>query len=380
MTARAERTFSRRRFLGYGAALALTPALVACKTPEAPPSPTPTKEKEIGPQEGDVVVTKDSSYLIRNGKKYSIPDLSEYKRLTKFDKYGRKIFTGQFDLDKYPLSKVPQMPLVIDLFTGLPKKDKSFGGEINIYFPGFLTDGGDPWIPLIPKQDAFTSLRKRLEKNKWTDADSLFFTYSKKMFDQYSPWDTMRNPEENIQYALEFFAKLKEDFPLVQFNLIGNSLGGLFALEVARKYPDAINNLILLSSPVRGINKTPIHSNGVGLVKKWLALRYLDDEHVSDYLYDLWDNTDYQKELDQFVVTFTAMGRKIHSFASENDVIVPKESSDLPGVTTKIPSEKGIIGSVVSMADFRREHGRTHEDSGVQEKIADDFGENLAAA
>ncbi len=250
-----------------------------------------------------------------------------------------------------------------------------------IYFSGFLSDGGIPLNPHISREDSFVTLRGKLEQKKWKWENSLFFTYGKKMLNEYSPWDTAKNPEENIQYALEFFATLKEKFPLVQFNLIGNSLGGLFALEVARKYPDAINNVVLLSSPVRGINNNIVNSIASGFLKKALALRYADEEHVSDYLYDLWDNKKYQQELNEFVSSFTAMGRKIHSFASESDLIVPKESSDLPGVTTIIYGEKkGIIGSVLSTVELFKEHSRTHEDPEVQEKIVEMLDENLAAA
>lgn len=375
--------WSRGKF-NIGLVSSLFVPTIACQvTPRLPenPTPFPTKEKELGPQEGDVVVTSDSSYLIRNGKKYSIPDLSEYKRLTKFEQYGRKIFTGQYDLSMFPPGVNPQKPLIFDPFTGLPETNKQKGGEINVYFPGFLTDDGDPWNPHIPTRDSFVGLRTYLEeKKKWGEKDSLHFTYGKDMLDRYNPKDTAKSLQENIQNALSFFEKLKEEYPLVQFNLIGNSLGALLALEVARKHGDAINNVILFNGPLKGINRNGIHSVAAGILRRALDVGFGIKEKVSEDLYNLWDNEEYKKGVDDFSRQFAASGKGIRSYRADDDPIVPMESSYLPGHTTTLLSESsGFLGVELNPVKILKKHGRTHQDLGIQEDVGERFGENLAA-
>ena len=377
-----ERYVSRRRLLQAAAIPFITPLLLACQVPSTPIEkiiPSPTKEKENIPREGDIAAMNNAYYLIRNGMKYLLSNPQEYKRLTKFDKYSRRILPfSPGDFDKYQSGKVSEEKYIIDLFTGQLKENRPLGGEINIYFPGFLTDGAMPYDLLIPRKDTFIAIRKNLEKNKWGEVESLFFTYGKSKFEEYGPKDTAIDPRENIKYALEFFKSLKESFPLVQFNLIGHSLGALFALEVARKYPDAVNNLILLSGPVRGFKYDFVRAQEIEFVRQALMKLGIIEE-VIDYLVALWKDKNYQKGLDDFVKSFTASGKKIQVYTSNADSIVFEEEAYLPGVTTIIDAG-GRKGGLAAIPRIFEEHSRTHHDPVVQEKINNMIGENLAAA
>lgn len=404
---RHERGISRREFITGLAASLLVPSL-ACRTPSAPQVeiiPTPTKEKENVPKEGDVVIDQHGMFnLLRNGSRYVLnsAEFTEYRRRTKFDKYKRRIFSfSPGVLDSYPIGFVPQEKYVIDPFSGQLIPNKPLGGEINIYFSGFLSDGGMPYELLIPKQDAFTTLRKKLEQNGWSDNESLYFNYGKEKFDEYTPSDTAKNPEENIAYALKQIEQLKKEFPLVQFNLIANSLGCLFALEVAKKHADAINNIILFSGPVRGLRHEFCRAQFITPMRE--VLRRLGIiEQVTDYLHNLWEDKAYQRELDEFVESFKKSGKNIRMYASDADSIVFSEESYLPGVTTVIEAgeKKGCVQRIISLIEilealkeyaqthedldiekilkFLKEHARTHEDPENQQETIEMIGENLA--
>jgi len=110
--------------------LALIPLFSGCDSPieQKPLLITPTKEREnILPKEGDVIAFSDKFYLLRNGKKYAlIPnEFAEYRRLTKFDKYKRRIFTNSSSvLDNYPLGAISKEKYIIDYFTGDIKENR----------------------------------------------------------------------------------------------------------------------------------------------------------------------------------------------------------------------------------------------------------------
>lgn len=335
-------------------------------------------EKNNGrPQMGDVIVSGENSYLLRDSRFYPIPDLERYKTNTKFGKYGRKSWsldTGSFP--QLPVRELQATSNVFDSFSGQFKRGRPLGGEINVYFPGFMTDKGIPYDIIRPEEDTFVDIREKLKERNWQLFDSIFFTYGKRAinkFSEYQASDTSKSVGANIEHALEFMRYLKEIFPLAQFNLIAHSLGGIFALEVARKHGDAINNLILINSPVRGIDGNPVRRVQAQAAK--LALKaYLGDEEVSDYLFDIWGKEGYQKDLVEFGESFTQTGRGLTIVTAEDDPFVPTESTVIKGadiVSIKVGSVP-IINSLVA-------HGRPLKDEHVVKAIAEKIGENLSA-
>lgn len=366
------RKFSRRDFLIRASA---TTILAACDGEFIFQREQDRQSESLPniPRMGDVVIVGNQAFLLRDNKAYPIPDLERYKKLTKFDKYGRGSFSLERDIfAQYPPAQLPTVPEVIDPFSGQFKKGKPFGGEINVYFPGFITDNGVPFDVIKPAEDTFVEIRKKLMTQKWELFDSIFFTYGERGLGQYHAKETGRSPQENIREALAFFEQLKKDYPLAQFNFIAHSLGGIFALEAARKNPDAINNFILISSPVRGIDGNPVRRVQTQVAKQVLK-PYVGDEKASDYLFDLWGNKKYQKELEQFGESFTKMGRGLTTVASEDDPIVPKESQIIKGaglITLRVGD--------VPFSEYLVAHGRPLKSGLVVNAIAERIGENLA--
>lgn len=374
---------NRREFLRDGAiflaGIGVLPLLSACEEPkEEQHEPQKTKEIEGVPQDGDVAVVGEEPFLLRNKKRYLIPDLRIYTRNTKLEWYGRKtLYLSQGSLQDRPIGDVPRARRLFDKTTNVEKIINPFGQEILVFFPGFITDGGMPWETIRPASDTFVSLLVGLKPKGWGLADSFFFTYGKERLIEYEAKHTARSPEENMQYAIDFIATLKEEFPLAQFNIICHSLGGLFGLAAAKKHFDAINNLILINSPIRGIEGTLFRKGLAGTGRKLLE-PYVGDEKVSDYLFDAWSNKKYQKELEEFVSFFTSIGRQIIVVVDESDPVVPAESSSLKGAK-EIRLAK-TTNAPVPMGEWLVAHGRPLRDKGIVGQVGDELGENLAAA
>lgn len=379
------RLFSKRDFLLAGAAVLSLPLFSACdiytpKTKEI----AREKEAEIVSERGDIFFFDNSYHLVRNGKIYtrSPSEFAEYRMLTKFDQRGRKIIPSSKELFRnYPHGTISQLPLLIDPFTGEPKNNKSHGGEVIILFSGFLSDSGFPYDPIRPNKDTFVRLRDELKLGKWERQDTFFFTYGRKGFEEYSPKDTIRDPRENIEYAVELVGVIKELLPLAQLTLGGNSFGGLLAFEAARRHMDAVNNLFLFSSPIRGLEENICQSIASGILRKELQVRFGIEEKVTEYLFNLWKNKKYQQEVDEFVKEFTSLGRTLRSYTSNGDIIVPKESAYLPGVTSVINDRQLSCFSPADLAQALEQHGKAHQkDDKTIREVVYLIGGNLAAA
>lgn len=378
-----ERGLTRREFLKsaalFGGAVLFSQAVPGCETPEEALAPS-QKSKELGniPRDGDIVVVGGEPFLFRNNKRYLIPDLRIYTRNTKLERYGRKtLYLPQGSPQDRSIGDVPRAKRLFDKTTNTEKTINPFGQEILVFFPGFLTDGGMPWETIRPASDTFVSLLVGLKPKKWGLAESFFFTYGKERLIEYEAKHVARSPEENMQYAIDFLSTLKKEFPLAQFNIICHSLGGLFGLAAAKKHFDAVNNLILINSPIRGIEGNLFRRGLFGSGRKLLE-PYIGEEKVSEYLFNAWDSKNYQKELEEFGLFFASIGRQIIVVVDENDQFVPAESSMVKGAKEiRFPK---TTNAPIPINEWLVAHGRPLRDKGMVGQIGDALGENLAAA
>ena len=256
----------------------------------------------------------------------------------------------------------------IDPFTGeLKSPDK----EALIFFGGFMTDEGIPYNEIVPMKDTFTALRQKLKTYGWNATDSFFFTYGVKGLDRYKSTDTARSPRENIRHAFEFFETLEQMFPIVQFHLIAHSLGGIFALEVAKRHAAKIKSLTLINSPVRGIEPTIGTRLRTALLTQ-VARPWIGEEKVTGYLFDIWNNRTYQNELLEFARSFTGSGKTLLTVISKDDPVVSKESSMIPGAD-EITLSLGSVRFNILILDYLRDcldaHGRPLRDDEAMEGI-----------
>lgn len=304
---------------------------------------TTFKERGNTPQEGDLIAFGNTYYLLRNDKRYpmSAQEFATYRSLSKLNEYGRRVFINpNREYLSLPIGVAPKELAILDPFTGQLKRNKPLGGEMNIFIPGCFTDGGVvfEW----PFSNLFGKLRgeEGLGEKEWDKLDSFFFTYGAKGLDVFQSRDTAKDPIVNMNNALEFIERIKEELPFVQVNIFAHSLGTLFALEIAKKHPDIINNLVLIGGPVRGLNRNgivkgpfdlPVPRRTAATVFK-NGLRTVGiNEYVTDHLLALWEDKGYQKELDAFIEWFRQLGKGLLEFSSLDDRIVPPESTLLRG-------------------------------------------------
>lgn len=370
-----ELPISRRGFTEVGLRILIGPLLAACQKPqEETRERVKTKELENIPRDGDVIIVDGMFNLLRDNRRYllSREAFEQYRRLTKFDQYGRRVFpSATIDLRRYAIGEIPRLPTIIDPFTGDLKRNKPAGGEILMFFSGFLDDSGVPYATIRPSKDTFVAKRRELEKDDWSFFDSFFFTHGIRGIDEYKTADTV-DPNKDIRYGLEFGETIIEQFPLVQVNIIAYSAGGLPAIEFAKRHPGVVNNLFLISVPARGLRPTIERQFKARAVHELLQ-RIGTEEGLTEYLFTIWKDKKYQQELDEFSLSFTAQGKGLYTASSANDEIVPPESSHLEGAVNIVEAMGGSANPIDG-------HGRPLSNSKVIETGRRAIGKNLAAA
>lgn len=334
-----ERKFSRRKIL---IAAGTTAALAACDAGSILQSEQDRQAESLPniPQMGDVIVVGNKAQLLSDGFRYQIRDLPTYMRRSKS---RRNLFTYTEEQARKILAQYPQgeyKPFKFGLAQGDVKRENQDGGEKLILGQGFLSSDSRPNLQIIPREDTFVALRKRLKSEGWDPdpsdprlkdilfLDSYIFSYQEDELKTYGIEDTFIDPEINKGTATKFIKKRIEQNPFDQNNGFGHSLGGLWILEMAMKYPYAFNNLVFINSPIRGIPRNPVRWAQTQVLRELLKPFGLDPAKVTDHLFNLWDNPDYQKKLKDFFVKY---GRKIKIVYTEGDIIIPKESTIVEG-------------------------------------------------
>lgn len=343
-----ERRFSRRVF---AVGVLATGLLAACDAGSIIQSGQDRKEDEKStPQMGDIVIGSNAQ-LLRNGMRFDVRDLETYIRRS--GNPGRIYRVGENEaeqlLSQYPKGRVE--PYQFAIAQGDLKRFNLDGGKKLIYAQGFLSSDRRPYAQIIPRKDAFTSLRNRLKIDGWDPnppepqlkdilfLDSYIFSYNENELKTYGIGDTLRDPKINNGLALRFAKKIYEQNPFDQADGFGHSLGGLYILQMAMRYPDLFNNLVFINAPIMGLNLNILQNAGIKILEAVLSSYGIDPTIVIDYLSGLW-NDDYHKKLKRFFTDFTKRGGKVLIVATQGDVFVTKESTgvdefkDIGGVET----------------------------------------------
>lgn len=268
--------------------------------PSSPPiEQLKPKERENRPLEKDALFDGTNYHVLSGGKRYELTaqEFEEHKKVTKFEEYDRRVFTiSKEDILQIEKGEIPPSELVSIKYSGHQIVRYRTGQEINVYFSGFLDDHGVPYSRLSASRNTFLAIRKKLDHNGFDSFfHSAFFTYGVEVdkvvneYDEMTAKDTAKNPNLSIEQAFEFFSYLKEKFPLAQINLIGFSLGAHIALQVARKFPGDINNLISIEGPLNGMELTLSCRIELPFVQKGLEATGIKEE-VTPYLTECWNN------------------------------------------------------------------------------------------
>lgn len=97
------------------------------------------------------------------------------------------------------------------------------------------------------------------------------------------PWDLGRNKgwrDENREAMIERLRSVYDAYGKQKISIIGQSLGGVYARELARMEPKLVRQVIMLGSPFTG---HPLASTGTHLYE-WLSGDRLEDQDFSQHL------------------------------------------------------------------------------------------------
>lgn len=352
--------------------------LDACKPPQEEfKEKVRPKEQEGILWDGDVVATGNSFNLLIDNRRHilSSEEFERIRKNSKFDQYGGRIFPASaVDLSKYKITEPSRLPTIIDPFTGGIKYNLLFGGELLLFFSGFLDDSGVPYTEINPAKHTFLALRGKdgLEKNGWSFFNSFFFTWGEKGLEEYSAADTAVDPKKKIQHGIEFVEEIIRLLPFARINGIGYSWGCGPLLAAAMKHPGVFNNLFFISGPNRGLKPTIERRLKARALKELLRARGINEE-LTDFLFSRGENKVYQEELDEFGLSFTKRGRGLYTVSSTDDDIVPPESTQIAGAVNIVET----MGGSVNPADG---HGRPLGNKRIIGKAIEVIGKNLAAA
>lgn len=332
-------------------------------------------EQEQKIPDGSIMSSPSGQALLNNGKLYTLP--LRYVHNSRFLEHGGTIVSvNRLPMSEYPPGVLEQEAVILDVFTGQPEHNKINGGEMNIFWGGFMTDVGGTYIVILPWKDTFQSIRGKqgLGQQGWTELDYLFFTYGKEdlKLERYGVNDTVADPVKNMRHAIVYYKRIKEQFPLARFNFIAHSLGGIYALEVAMEMPELINNLIFIGCPLTGFPDdwfTWVKAKGA----KSLIDAFIEpNEEVIDYLLQAGGNSEYQKKANEFSRRFTQRGGGILYVANTQDGVVPYASATLS-------HGKQIVEPMGAHVDVRKTHGYPLWYPRAMEAINEQIGEKRAA-
>lgn len=394
---------SRRAFLRTAVAAGIAPFLPGCgegQFPDLsfPPNITerqPISERERTIKPGDAAYADGTFYLSRNGRLYSfsLQDFAEYRRVTKFDMYGRKVISGPRSMiEGYKIEQILASSDIragyLDLATNVYKNPKNKGGEAIRFFSGFTDASGVPYNPVRSKE-TFSIIRGGmcLAQDGWTEWDMYINTYGESGLEEFDIKDTIQDPKISIEKSAEIAGKVYEDQPGLQDNYVCHSLGGVIALDMVMKYPDCVNNLVFLNSPLLGFRPTADRRLIQKALPWYLRAKYGVDiqENATEFLFKRWEDKKYRKKVEEFVKEFTAQGKKIVCISVGEDPVVPTESAFLPGAENILIGEERIYSLLNgkdredAIKNFPK-HGEVLWHPKVLETIRRTIGKNLAPA
>ncbi len=386
------------------AAGVVSTALVACQ-PEPEDNTGPLemfswKERAREAMRGDVVIVDNKPYLLGDNRRYLIPDLERYAKNSKLMDYGGRVFTSSTEGQRQlpivnPADYSSILSWLVELNPDSQGKDSvkrrldnklRYGGEMLVFFPGFMTDDGIVYDIAKPRLDTFVTLVKGLAPSNWGFEDCVFFNYGQKLWiDNYHTKDTGRPPEENARFARNFLRALKEELPLVRFNVVGHSLGAVMALSATMEHYDRINNLVLVNGPVNGIEETIARRALIETLRNtYFRLYGLEDERTTSFLFNLWRKPQHRNQVEKFISFLNLIKRGTLVVLDEGDDIVPPESAYVSSsevLRVKFREEEIPPYDIKEKIDnLLKKHGRPLKYEQSIRRIGEKIGQDLADA
>ncbi len=370
--------------IGIATGSFLFPSLLSCTQPiRTPVDREQEPNKEQHPFRLRDALFDGNMYYLLSGESlfpHSPASFDRYKYLSKFDEYGRRVVRIPRDkIQRFPQKQIDQRPLIFDRSTGDPKTNNRQGGEKIFLSSGILDEYGIVRTFFDHDKDTFVPMRQALGKNGWDYNDILFNTWGGSGIKGYDVRDTLVHPTVNIKHMEDLLKAHQEQFPLDQINIVLYSLSGVTGLPALMQNWEVFNNIYFIGCPIWGLNPTLEKKIKVQLIKAEALRRYQVREEVTDYLFELWGNKDYQKQVTDFVTTAIKSGRRIRSFnALEDNEIVTDESANIIKFVPDLKVDGTPVHQAVQTGEKNplKAHGAPLRHSGVLQQMLTDFGQN----
>lgn len=275
---------------------------------------------------GDVVGHEEIGiWYLRNGKRYRVQNWDWFKSRQKFDR-GEWPVAREL-IERIPVGEVPRPApgeTGIRNWDGTMKEFQPFGGRMIIYMGGHGSNSSSQTV-------SFEVIKEFLRQDGWNDNVSLEGTYSLIESNEgffpvgYSEIHTYRNPQESIKKVELLIQWYKERFPLTKFILVGHSLGGFILFNSARAHVDAVETVVTLDSPLKGIDRvllTRLTEAGDELIAR--GARLFSNSEVGRYLADKGDDEKFGQEAEVNGWYLVSHGVRLITATNKDDIFIPE--------------------------------------------------------
>jgi pimeloyl-ACP methyl ester carboxylesterase len=281
-------------------------------------------------------------------------------------------------LRKIPVGEVPEPKGVKELgwldWDGRLVEFQPYGGRMIIFMGGY---GGSSFS----QSEAFRWIKEKLVEKGWRRTQFLEATYKIDINalprgeikpQDYQPEDTKLDPMLSVSKLRLELRRYKELLPLTKFILIGHSLGGFIAFEAALAHTDAVEAVITLDSPLKGVDRS-FWSESVDKI----IIDFMGKE-VGEYLVKIGDDPATAEIVENKAKKLRSQGVRVFTITNKDDIFIPSWVAVLENSDTEYEGEKiQLIWELghepfesFGVGELATGHGQTLEDPAVLELIA----------
>ncbi|MBI2590545.1 MAG: hypothetical protein HYW33_01520 [Candidatus Blackburnbacteria bacterium] len=245
---------------------------------------------------GDLVTADGKTWwYLRDNKRYTVRDVNKFINNSRFDR--RKHIVPDWALQPVEVGEeqIGEKDFFLD-WDGTPKEAQRDGGRMILFISGYGTNSES-------HAETWDKIMRYLANHGWKYTQFLNGTYNVEVApythdivpQNYDGEHTKRYPPQNLSRFNLSLTRYKRLFPRTKIIIIGHSLGGHFAVNLALRHTDAVETVITLDSPLGGVNLdrlgflatlvTP--AMGVQSIREWLSEQIGQD--TSEYLIDLYE-------------------------------------------------------------------------------------------
>jgi len=312
---------------------------------------------------GDMVTADGKTWwYLRNNKRYLISNPDKFIANLRFDR--RKRVVSEWALQSVEVGdESHEGKEFFQDYDGMYKTAQQDGGRMILFISGYDTNSEK-------HAGTWDKLMSYLVVKGWKYTQYLNGTYNVEVDPythqivprKYDEEHTKRYPPENSPRFDWLLTRYKMLFPRTKFILVGHSLGGYMAFHLAQQHMDAVETVITLDSPLKGLDRT-LWNEYADVIAGSLG------KDCGEYLVALGDNPNTVREVEMQAIRLTENGVRLFTFANEDDWFVRKGVALLDGSVQSL-WQLGHFPFGNSVTEIFTGHGQILRDRGVMQTLA----------